>query len=452
MTVRSGVVARTLVVAACGCIALAAGCARSIIADGRIRPEAFESIVTRTEQARGIDLEGEVDARVVSREELAATVEEAATGSWSEQEYRDYEASLVAMGLWPPGRDLFGDYVAALSGEAVGLYIPEQRALYIVDDVEVPARVAIASALTRRDLMREAVLTHEIVHALQHQAYPELIELATTLRAQDDVVSALQAAIEGDAMRYGFAALDARIRPPAPVDLEEQVRAETDSGALGDAPLLIRDAVVFPYVEGYRLSMLEASLLLDRPPASTEQVLHHAKRSEAFLVIDLRALHGGLAPGCRVLQENTLGEFGLSILFRELAVSPSPRAWQGWDGDRFLVARCAERLELLWLSAWDSNDDAAEFATAYQAVAASIGERAELDGAPEVHRDGRRVIVFTPAFADAARSASQLARETRAATLVEVVEAFGLEAGARDRASSGAPVREASSGQAGNVR
>ena len=41
---------------------------------------------------------------------------------------------------------------------------------------------------------------------------------------------------------------------------------------------------------------------------------------------------------------------------------PPRLIWEGWNGDRYLAARCGGRRELLWLTVWDSEADAAEFA------------------------------------------------------------------------------------------
>jgi hypothetical protein len=52
------------------------------------------------------------------------------------------------------------------------------------------------------------------------------------------------------------------------------------------------------------------------------------------------------------------------------------RAAAGWDGDRYAIFEDSKnRLALVWLSTWDSEDDAREFAHAYVAYqSAKVGD------------------------------------------------------------------------------
>ena len=57
-----------------------------------------------------------------------------------------------------------------------------------------------------------------------------------------------------------------------------------------------------------------------------------------------------------------LGELQTSIMLGRAG----PKAAAGWDGDRYAVFEGPpEKLGLVWLSTWDGEDDAREFAQAY---------------------------------------------------------------------------------------
>ena len=85
-------------------------------------------------------------------------------------------------------------------------------------------------------------------------------------------------------------------------------------------------------------------------------------------MFDLAQVRFSLPEGCRFVYENTVGELALSALMSDWH-DPAPRsAWEGWDGDRYLVARCEDRLGLLWISSWDTEADAREFAAAYEQI------------------------------------------------------------------------------------
>jgi hypothetical protein len=363
----------------------------------------MREIVANTVRARSIEPEKPIAARTVNRDELREVLAEA-FGQWkTPAELADYERSLVALGLWPADRDLYTE-VLAIYGEAiVGAYLPTSRELLLVSDANAPRRLAFLSALLRRDLQTEFALSHEIIHLLQHQAYPELMDPDQVTTNSDDLENAIQAALEGDAMRFGFDAV--RMQPPAPADwrvmVDGQISGPADS-ALAEAPALIRLTLGFPYARGYALAWNEEFRLLESPPISTEQVMHGDRRHEAFLQLDLTELEGRLPRGCRTLQRNTAGELLISVLFRDLSESPDPAIWEGWNGDRYLVAECEGRTEWVWWTAWDSAADAAEFADAYSELAPAVAARAGSANPVSTQPDATYVVVTSGGFTDEA--------------------------------------------------
>ena len=79
------------------------------------------------------------------------------------------------------------------------------------------------------------------------------------------------------------------------------------------------------------------------------------------MAIDL----GGLKPGAdwKELGRNVLGEMQMAVMLRRQG---GASAAAGWDGDRYAVFEGPKnRLGLVWLTTWDSEDDAREFTTAY---------------------------------------------------------------------------------------
>jgi hypothetical protein len=389
--------------AAIGLLAAMSGCAYALIEDGVIREGPMREIVANTVRARSIEPEKPIAARTVNRDELREVLAEA-FGQWkTPAELADYERSLVALGLWPADRDLYTE-VLAIYGEAiVGAYLPTSRELLLVSDANAPRRLAFLSALLRRDLQTEFALSHEIIHLLQHQAYPELMDPDQVTTNSDDLENAIQAALEGDAMRFGFDAV--RMQPPAPADwrvmVDGQISGPADS-ALAEAPALIRLTLGFPYARGYALAWNEEFRLLESPPISTEQVMHGDRRHEAFLQLDLTELEGRLPRGCRTLQRNTAGELLISVLFRDLSESPDPAIWEGWNGDRYLVAECEGRTEWVWWTAWDSAADAAEFGDAYSELAPAVAARAGSANPVSTQTEATYVVVTSGGFTDEA--------------------------------------------------
>jgi len=436
--VRSRLAVGILIVSALG----ASGCAYSMIRDGHIRQEPFDVIVWRTAVVRGIDPPLPIDARVVTSAEIEGVIRRAISREWGDDHLRRYQRALTAMGLWPGNRDLIDEFVAVMREEIAGMYDPGDRALYVVSDTKASFLTRLLSALLRRDLEREFVLSHELVHLLQHARYPSLMDTDPFFREHDDATAAIQAAIEGDATRYGFEALDVVSKLPEPEDFQgelDSALASVHEGALAAAPALIRLTLAFPYTYGYRLSYGEGKELLDSPPASTEQVLHAEERRAPFLAIDLGPLRDALPEHCRFVHENTLGELEISVLFRDLASDPSEDTWAGWDGDRYLVAECDGRPAILWLTAWDSRSDALEFETGYRGILKALVARAGFAAPPDVIRSEREVVVHSDALAPLVKLLPERSRRRRVSTLPELRDHFGASTGPRGPAVDSPP-------------
>jgi len=410
-----------------------AGCAHSVVEGDRLRDDVVARLQHATEEARGLPLVRAVPARVVTAAEAPAIVRRGLLADASPEDLAAAQEALVTLGLWHEGRDLLESYVAMTGEAGAGFYLPHERTLYLVADAPVPTDAGPLAALSSRDFAREMVLAHELVHALQHQHHPFWFDHGAFLRAHADAATALQAALEGDATLYGFLAVD--VPPPEPERFRDRLeqglaqRAAHASGlgpsAFASAPPLLRASLFFPYANGYALAWREGRELLMAPPISTEQVLHADRRHEAFEAIDLAAGRAALPGGCRVVDENSAGELAISLLLAELAPGTEPPAWSGWDGDRYLAARCDGRRELVWITHWDEERDAVEFERAYARAAPGVAARAGFADAPAIVRRGREVVIASPGVASHAAAVAAAAQRARVATLEELVAHFG---------------------------
>lgn len=423
-------VLRSRLLAAALGLAAGSGCAYSMISNGEIRTRDFDNVLERTMAARQLFVDAPPQVEVATPEMLVGVLEEALDRQWSPQLLSDYESGLVALGLWPPQQDLRGEYVSVFSGEVAGLYVPSLKTIYVVEGARLPLSFRLLSFFSRRDLVGEFVLSHELVHLLQHGAYPALLDPADPRIDQDDLDNAIQAAVEGDALRYGYEAIGLDTEGLSSEGFSQAFEDEVTASASEDlegAPALLRLTLAFPYVTGFPLSLAEGRALLERPPASTEQAIHGSRRYEPFYVFDLRPLRERLPEGCAFVHENTLGELHISVLFRDLSgdAPPSPDAWQGWDGDRFLVARCETGLEFVWLTAWDSEEDAEEFREAYAQIAPTVAARAGHAVVPEALRSEQEVVVATAGLGGLADRIGALAARTRVSEVEELRAHFG---------------------------
>jgi len=297
--------------------------------------------------------------------------------------------------------------------------VPSSKELLLVSDARAPGVWGVFSAASRRDFQTEFALSHEIIHLLQHQAYPELMDPDWMPNNSDDLEAAIQAALEGDAMRFSFDAIG--LRAPLPEEWATLLAGQfpgLEGSALAEAPALIRLTFDFPYARGYAMAWREEFRLLESPPISTEQALHDDRRLEAFLQMDLTELEDRLPAACRTLQRNTVGELQISVLFRDLSEDPYQAIWEGWNGDRYLVADCAGRTEWVWWTAWDSARDAAEFADAYLELAPAVAARASSKIPVLAQMGATYVVIASRGFAEEASKPPPPA--TRVADLVSL--------------------------------
>jgi hypothetical protein len=426
--------AKQLALGAAISLAALSGCAQPIIQDGAIREDPMRDIVAKTVRARAIEPAGPITARAVNRDELLAILSEAFDEWKTPGELADYERALIALGLWPADRELYAEALAVYGEKIIGIYVPSSEELLLVSDARAPPQanpkdspgngLEILSAVSRRDFQTEFALSHEIIHLLQHQAYPKLMDPEWMPKNSDDLEAAIQAALEGDAMRFAFDATGRRAPTPEEwTTLLDGQLPGLEGSAFAKAPALIRLTFDFPYARGYAMAWREEFRLLESPPISTEQALHDDRRLEAFLHMDLTALEDRLPAGCRILQRNTLGELQISVLFRDLSEGPDPAIWEGWNGDRYLVADCAGRTEWVWWTAWDSARDAAEFAHAYLELAPAVAARARSKAPVLAQMGATYVVVTSSGFAEEASKSPPPA--TRVADLVSLQTLLG---------------------------
>jgi hypothetical protein len=88
--------------------------------------------------------------------------------------------------------------------------------------------------------------------------------------------------------------------------------------------------------------------------------------------IKLPQLHEELKGEWEEVARDTLGEFLIKVMLKEfLDKETSETAAAGWDGDAFTLIESKEEggpMIVGWLSVWDSEKDASEFADAYAAA------------------------------------------------------------------------------------
>ncbi|NNK47535.1 MAG: hypothetical protein HKP01_01535 [Gemmatimonadetes bacterium] len=326
-------------------------------------------LLPEAELRSGLPARGPIQLATRSREDLEAFLVAQMAEQLPADRLRAVVRTYARLGLVPEDIDLEPLLRSLLLEQVVGYYDPARDTLYVVDRVD-------ASQV-------EPVLLHEIVHALQDQ-YVDLDSLMKANLDANDRGTAAQAALEGHAT---FAMLEWQLAgvTGGNADLttlpglegllgdDPLAAAGIEMPVLADAPAVIRESLLFPYLGGLiflqkhwagpwgRVPPLGPDM-----PVSTEQVLHPEKfgRGQADMPTDVRFLEEPPAGWTEVYADD-LGELETRLLLREFLPDreEADRAAAGWDGDRFRFLDGPSGEVLVWASVWDTDRDALEFET-----------------------------------------------------------------------------------------
>ena len=347
----------------------------AIAATARADGDKLAALVARTatvakevSKIRGLALKHAIPNEVIDHVELHARLEKLAADPDTAAATAAEGLALARWGMIPLDADYAKQTIDLLTDQIAGFYDPETRKLTILDTAGNNADWA------------ELVLAHELDHGLQDQAF-DLMKFEKLPPTEGDAAAARQALVEGDGVALMIEVMLARAGKPAPWGNPEiaanLVKAMTvpTGDSLDKAPLAIREAMVFPYREGFAFvaalrrrkpwSAIDAAFR--RPPKSTEQILHPEKYVADELPIPITASVPPSLATYTITQSTVWGELGFQLFLRSHRVAErvAIEAAAGWGGDRAIVLARAgdthpDRMVGLVRSEWDSEADARE--------------------------------------------------------------------------------------------
>src|SRR5215831_7229385 len=141
-------------------------------------------IAERVEKLRGRKFRHPLDAGIRTRDQLTAYMREEMEKDMPEAKARVSELQLRHLGLWPEGLPLRETMLSFLTLQVAGFYDPDTKKLYCIS--------------SKLGGLQTVVMSHEIEHALQDQ-YCDLKKFYDDVKDDDDISSARQAVVEGEA-------------------------------------------------------------------------------------------------------------------------------------------------------------------------------------------------------------------------------------------------------------
>jgi hypothetical protein len=304
------------------------------------------------------------------------------------QRFTQAELSMKKLGFLPRDFNLREFLVKANGANVAGYYDEETKTISLLD--WIPPE------------QQEAILAHELTHALQDQNYglkkwmkaglkPE--DKASKGESDDDSGTARKAVIEGQAMvvfvDYTLAPIGHNLAdsPGLLYQMEDPaVKAVADSQMLHDAPMILRESGTFAYNEGL---IFEGELLqkggrkmafagvFARPPQNSHEVLQpeayiNREKLEPVHIPDMHAL---LNNQYDVYDSGGIGELDVRALLKQYGerkiAADLAAAWQGGAyvtyrrANKDAIAPATRDLAVLYVSRWKSAQAAERFAQFY---------------------------------------------------------------------------------------
>jgi hypothetical protein len=348
--------------------------------------QAFEQLLPGM---RKLHFKHEVKRDVTPREDLRALLTKEIDEQMTPAEFHGNEVGMKALGLIPRTMNLKETMVRIYTEEIAAFYDTKTETMHLIR--EPAAKVKKPTGLLERLLGKQAgfdkdqnktVIAHELTHALADQNF-DIDALQAAAKGDDDRDLALSALVEGEATLTMFGAQmtdwdgSKIIRVPSQrfdrmLSMISAFMPMGSGASLREAPEILSETLIFPYFRGLvfcaRLTNDGGWKALNdayqAPPLSTEQILHPEKfRAEPDppMAVDL----GKLDPPSAWTEvgRNVVGEMQLAVMLSKYG---GKAAAAGWDGDTFAAFEGpADHFGLVWLSTWDTEADAREFARAY---------------------------------------------------------------------------------------
>jgi hypothetical protein len=308
------------------------------------------------------------------------------------------ELVMKKFGLLPRRFNLH-DFLIKLLGEQVaGYYDEKSKAINLLDWIALD--------------MQKPVMAHELTHALQDQNFDlekmmkkgEEIEKRgaqdpNALIGIDEESTARSAVMEGQAMIVLFdyiLAPSGRTMEESPqlVDLmESQMEKSGDSPLLDQAPLMLREDLLFPYGAGMKFiaKLLKAggrklafTGVLERMPTTSREIMEPeeylaGRKIAPLLLPDFGFLKKDFEP----FDAGAIGELDVKILLKQYAEqSVADKLSPEWRGGSYYAAarrgtkppdtNSSAHVALIYVSRWSNAKTAQEFAAIY---ASALPER-----------------------------------------------------------------------------
>lgn len=363
-------------------------------ADKKITPEqarelfaSVDEILNWLSKDTGFAVKSKVKRQLASRDQVSKYIESRLSDDEDAKRLQRSEIVLKKFGLLPRTFDLHTFLVQLLREQVAGYYDVKTKTVYLLDWLTPESQ--------------KPVLAHELTHALQDQNFnlktwedpkaPKSTHSDEFSYDEDEASTARSAVAEGQGM---VTLVDFMLRasghtiadsPQVVPMMKSAMTANTGFPLLEQAPLMIRESLVFPYGDGLSF---EGGLLENggkdfafsgpfrRPPQDTHEVLDlsaylHSRPPEWLVIPDFKQELAG--SGYEKYDVGSIGQLDTRIMVQQYAGAESAQNMAAaWKGGAYYAASSTDpkltgtaKIGLLYLSRWKSDEDANKFAKIY---------------------------------------------------------------------------------------
>jgi hypothetical protein len=330
----------------------------------------FARIQQQVEQLRGLPAAGIGPAEIIGRQQLEQELADQFAADYPKEQQDADNVTLRALGLLTADQDVAALQLKLLQGQVIGFYDDKKKRMVVVSEEGVDGEAKITYA-------------HEYTHALQDHAFGLTKLGIDDEQTEDDVAMAHLALVEGDAT-YTMLLWATTGGHLTQQELQDVAGAQQPD--MSGIPGWMIQQLTFSYTVGMNFvtalwqrgnSFDEVDQAFrDKPPASTEQVIHPDKyfADEGPMQVSSPDPASALGAGWKNVESTSLGEAMTGIMLQSWgAGAAGSAAAAGWGGDSVTAASGPDgAFAMMWRLKWDSAQDAEEFAAAYASVQGSL--------------------------------------------------------------------------------
>jgi hypothetical protein len=347
---------------------------------------AADDVLNQMSEITGLKLRTPLKKSLRSREQIRAYVVREMDEDKDAAERYAGQRSAEAFGLLPKGFSLDSFMVDLLTEQIAGLYDPKSHEFYVADWIPIDDQ--------------RMVMAHELTHALEDQHF-QIDAWVKAARPNDDAELAREAVLEGSAMvamvSYTLQERGMTLKDLPDIDPSMLVGDMSDTPLLKKAPPFIKDALVFPYLDGLNFcakvmrstGWAKLPRLFEQPPISTQQIMHPDLYGAGKTppLVSLPALDAALGPDWKKLEDNAMGEFGWTEVLKQfLGEQQATPISNLWNDDRYAVYERKQDKHLVLVARLQlaTEAGASQFFAAYsQALEKKYQNRTDIASQPK---------------------------------------------------------------------